>query len=57
MTRSLPADVAALVRAGHIEEVEPGLFRRPRMPSRAEVHALSVLKQEDVRAERRQRAA
>ncbi len=35
----LPADVAALLRAGFLEEVEPGVFRRPRMPSRAEVAA------------------
>ncbi len=34
---TVPADVAALVRAGLLEEVQPGLFRRPRLPSRAEV--------------------
>ncbi len=34
---TVPADVAELVRAGHFEEVTPGVFRRPRMPSRAEV--------------------
>ncbi len=33
-----PADAAALVRAGHLEEVEPGVFRRSRLPSRADVH-------------------
>ncbi len=38
MTCPLPANVAALVRAGHLEEVEPGVFRRSRLPSRAEVH-------------------
>ncbi len=36
MNRPLPADLAALVRAGHLVEVEPGLFRRPRVPSRDE---------------------
>ncbi len=38
MTRSLPPDVAALARAGHLEEVEPGLFRRSRLPLPAELH-------------------
>ncbi len=38
MSRPLPADLAALVAGGHLEEVEPGLFRRPRLPSRAELH-------------------
>ncbi len=38
MSRSLPADLAALVRAGVLEEVSPGLYRRPRSPSRDEVH-------------------
>ncbi len=27
-----PPDVTALVRAGHLVEVEPGLFRRPPNP-------------------------
>ncbi len=36
---SLPADLLALVRAGLLVEVEPGVYRRPRMPSRAEVYA------------------
>ncbi len=31
--RPLPADVAALVRAGHLEEAEPGVYRRPRTAS------------------------
>ncbi len=38
MTHPLPADVAALVRAGFLEEVRPGVFRRPRMPSRADLY-------------------
>ncbi len=38
MTRPLPADLVALVRAGRLEEAEPGLFRRPRLPSREELH-------------------
>ncbi len=36
--RPLPLDLAALVSLGLLEEVQPGLFRRPRLPSRAEVH-------------------
>ncbi len=45
MTRSLPPDVSALVRAGFLEEVEAGVFRRPtsehrpRLPSRSGVAA------------------
>ncbi len=35
---NVPADVAALVRAGFLEEVRPGVFRRPRMPSRADLY-------------------
>ncbi len=35
---TVPPDVTALVRAGHLEEVEPGLFRRPRLPSRGELY-------------------
>ncbi len=38
MSRPLPADLAELVRAGHLEEVAPGLYRRPRLPSRDELH-------------------
>ncbi len=38
MIRPLPLDLAALVSLGLLEEVQPGLFRRPRLPSRAEVH-------------------
>ncbi len=31
--RPLPADLAALVRSGHLTEVEPGVYRRaPRSP-------------------------
>ncbi len=40
---NVPADVAALVRAGHLEEVEPGVFRRPRLPSRADLQGTSDL--------------
>ncbi len=29
---TVPPDVAALVRAGHLVEVEPGVFRRPPNP-------------------------
>ncbi len=39
MTRpALPDDLAAMLAAGLLVEVEPGVFRWPRMPSRAEVH-------------------
>ncbi len=38
LVRHVPADVAALVACGHLEEVAPGLFRRARLPSRQEVH-------------------
>ncbi len=34
---TVPPDVAALVRAGHLEEVEPGVFRRPWLPPRRAV--------------------
>ncbi len=36
---TVPSDVAALARAGHLEEVEPGLYRRPRLPARSELYA------------------
>ncbi len=35
---AVPADVTALVRAGHLEEVEPVVCGRSRLPSRADVH-------------------
>ncbi len=39
MSRPLPADLAALVRAGVLEEVQPGVYRRrPRLPARDELH-------------------
>ncbi len=38
MSRPLPADLAALVRAGVLVEHEPGVFRKPRLPSRDELH-------------------
>ncbi len=36
--RVTPPDVLALVRCGWLEEVQPGVYTRPRLPSRAEVH-------------------
>ncbi len=33
-----PPDVMALVRAGVLEEIERGVFRKPRLPARDEVH-------------------
>ncbi len=38
MSRPLPADLAALVRAGVLVQVAPGVYRRPRVPARDEVH-------------------
>ena len=29
--------LTALVRRGHLEEVQPGVYRRPRLPSRADL--------------------
>ena len=43
--RQLPHDLEQMVLAGHLVEVEPGVFRRPvprRMPSRAELYAHDV---------------
>ncbi len=38
LVRRVPHDVAALVRAGHLEQVEPGVFRRPRPSAHQPTH-------------------